>query len=109
MSPVFGDPPTLSSAALKRAFAARELEDLITDRGIGRRLVRSDEPAADIAVLSVRSDLTVWCHNGLASWATHDGYRRRSFADLVEVSEQLVRANEELDFAVGRELALAPA
>jgi hypothetical protein len=79
--------------------AARELEDLITDRGIGHRLVRSDEAVADIAVLSIRSDLTVWCRHGTAFWATGHGYQRRSFADLVEVSEQLVRAHEELDHA----------
>ena len=77
--------------------AARELEDLIADRGIGHRLVRTDEAAADIAVLSVRSDLTVWCRNGTAFWATGHGYQRRNFADLVEVSEQVVRAHEELD------------
>jgi hypothetical protein len=89
--------------------AARELDDLITDRGIGRRLVRSDAAAADIAVLSICSDLTVWCRNGIASWTTHGGYQRWGFADLVEVTEQLVRANEELDLANGRELALTPA
>jgi len=89
--------------------AARELEDLITDRGIGRRLVRNDAAAADISVLSVRSDLTVWCRNGIASWTTRDGYQRRGFADLVEVSEQVVRVNEELDLATERELVLAPA
>lgn len=79
--------------------AARELEELIVDRGIGRRLVRSDEAVADIAVLSIRRELTVWCRNGIVSWtAGDDGYRRRSFADLTEVSEQLVRAHEELDY-----------
>lgn len=77
--------------------AARELEDLIVERGIGHRLVRNDEAVADIAVLSIRSELTVWCRRGIVSWTTSDGYRRRSFADLVEVSEQLVRAHEELD------------
>jgi hypothetical protein len=81
--------------------AARELEELIVDRGIGRRLVRSDEAVADISVLSIRSELTVWCRNGIASWTTGDGYRRRSFADLVEVSEQLVSAHEELDYLAG--------
>ena len=72
-------------------------------------MVRSDETTADIAVLSIRSDLTVWCRNGIAFWTTRDGYQRRSFADLTEVSEQLVTANEELDRATARELALAHA
>ena len=71
--------------------------------------MRNDAAAADISVLSVRSDLTVWCRNGIASWTTRDGYQRRGFADLVEVSEQVVRVNEELDLANGRELVLAPA
>jgi hypothetical protein len=53
-------------------------------------------------VLSVRYDLTVWCRNGTISWTTSDGYARRTFADMVEVSEQLVLAHEELDHAVGR-------
>jgi hypothetical protein len=87
----------LSDRPASSCEAARELEDLITDRGIGRRLVRNDEVVADIAVLSIRRELTVWCRQGIVSWTTDDGYRRRSFADLVEVSEQLVRAHEELD------------
>jgi hypothetical protein len=78
--------------------AARELEELLVDRGIGRRLVRSDEPGADIAVLSVRADLTVWCRGGAVSWTTLGGhYERRPFTDLTEVTEQIVRAHEELD------------
>lgn len=78
--------------------AAKELEDLFVDRGIGRGLVCSDEPAADIAVLSVRADLTVWCRNRAVSWTTSGGkYERRQFSDLTEVSEQIVRAHEELD------------
>lgn len=80
--------------------AAKELETLLVERGIGRRLVRTDEAACDIAVLSIRCDLTVWCRAGLVSWTTSEGYTRRSFADLVEVSEQLVRVHEELDHPV---------
>jgi hypothetical protein len=81
--------------------AAKELEALVVDRGIGRRLVRTDESVADIAVLSVRCDLTVWFRNSTISWTTGDGYLRRTFADLVEVSEQIVRAHEELDHPAG--------
>jgi hypothetical protein len=78
--------------------AARELEELLVDRGIGRRLVRSDEQGADIAVLSVRADLTVWCRGGAVSWTTLGGdYERRPFTDLTEATEQIVRAHEELD------------
>jgi hypothetical protein len=81
--------------------AAKELEAMITGRGIGRRLVRTDESVCDIAVLSIRCDLTVWCRNGTIGWTTADGYVRRTFADLVEVSEQLVLAHEELDHPAG--------
>jgi hypothetical protein len=78
--------------------AAKELEGLLVDRGVGRRLVRSEESVADIAVLSVRCDLTVWCRNGTMSWTTVGGrYERRGVADLTEVTEQIVRVHEELD------------
>lgn len=87
----------LADHPLSACEAAKELEALIVDRGIGRRLVRTDESVSDIAVLSIRSDLTVWCRNGAIAWTTGDGYTRRAFTDLVEVSEQIVRANEELD------------
>jgi hypothetical protein len=95
----------LNGHQLNSCEIAKELEGLITERGIGRRLVRNDEAVADIAVLSVRSDLTVWCRNGIASWTTRDGYERKSFADLAEISEQIVRAHEELDLPEGAEQA----
>ncbi len=80
--------------------AAKELEAMIVDRGIGRRLVRTDQSVCDIAVLSVCRDLTVWCRNGAIAWTSGEGYVRRGFADLVEVAEQIVRAHEELEFPV---------
>jgi hypothetical protein len=82
--------------------AATELEELLTDRGIGGRLVRCEESAADIAVLSVRCDLTVWCRGGTVSWTTANGqYERRPFLDLTEATEQIVRTHEELDHPDG--------
>lgn len=88
--------------------AAKELDELLSGRGIGRRLVRSEESVADIAVLSVRSDLTVWCRSGTLSWTTGGrGYERRRFADMTEAAEQIVRAHEELDSPAGL-LDLAP-
>lgn len=78
--------------------AAKELEELLVERGIGRRLVRSEELVSDIAVLSIRADLTVWCRGGTMSWTPSDGSsERRVFADMTEVTEQLVRLHEELD------------
>ncbi|HEY3732995.1 MAG TPA: hypothetical protein VGL63_03685 [Streptosporangiaceae bacterium] len=88
----------LAGQQISSCETAKELEGLLVDRGIGRRLVRSEELVADIAVLSVRYDLTVWCRNGAASWTVAGGkYERRGFGDLVEVSEQIVRIHEELD------------
>jgi hypothetical protein len=95
--------PTARAAALGRhqvtaCQAAKELEGLLIDRGIGRRLVRSEESGADIAVLSVRCDLTAWCRGGVVSWTTAGGeYERRPFLDLTEVAEQITRTHEELD------------
>jgi len=82
--------------------AATELEEMLVDRGIGQRLVRCEEAATDIAVLSVRCDLTVWCRSGAVSWTTANGdYERRPFFDLAETTEQIVRAHEELDHPDG--------
>jgi len=78
--------------------AAKELEDLLMERGIGHRLVRTDESVADIAVLSVRTELTVWCRGGYVAWTAANGkHERRHIGDLTEVTEQLVRTHEELD------------
>jgi hypothetical protein len=77
---------------------AKELEELLVERGIGRRLVRSEELVSDIAVLSIRADLTIWCRNSTVSWTASDGSsERRIFADVAEVTEQIVRLHEELD------------
>jgi hypothetical protein len=82
--------------------AAKELEAMLVDRGIARRLVRCDEAVADISVLSIRRDVTVWCRGGLATWATAEGsYQHRPFADLVEVADQIVRVHEEFDYSEG--------
>lgn len=78
--------------------AAKELEGFLADRGLCHRLVRSEEPIADMAVLSIRRNLTAWCRNGIISWTVPGGsYERRAVVDLVEVSEQIVRVHEELD------------
>ena len=68
---------------------------------IGGRLVRVDEPAARLAVLSISRDLTIWCHGGTVSWKTADGsYERRPLSDLVDVAEQIVCTHEELEAVV---------
>jgi hypothetical protein len=80
--------------------AVDELEAMLTGRGIGGRMVRADEPTADMAVLSVRRDLTVWLRSCSVSWRKPDGsYARQQLSDLVDVEEQIVCTHEELDVA----------
>jgi hypothetical protein len=82
--------------------AVNELEAMLGSRGLAGRLVRVDEPAAGMSVLSISRDLTVWCHSGTASWKASDGtYQRESMADLVDVAEQIVWAHEESRAASG--------
>jgi hypothetical protein len=81
--------------------AARELQGMLDERGFsgsGPGLVRSDEPAADLSVLSVCRGLTLWCRSGAVTLTGPDGFEERwSFADLVEAAEQTIRRYEELD------------
>jgi hypothetical protein len=77
--------------------AARELEAMLAERGFGH-LVRADQPAADMAVLSVCRGLTMWCRSGVVTLTSQAGGREQwSYADLVEAAEQAVRRYEELD------------
>jgi hypothetical protein len=92
---------SLGSHQLSSCQAAKELEELLVDRGIGRRLVRSEESVADIAVVSVRCGLTAWCRGGMVSWSSGGRHEQRPFADLAEVAEQIIRAHEELDHPGG--------
>jgi len=60
-------------------------------------MVRFDDPAADMAVLSVCAGLTVWCWSG-SIWlrAQGGGGEERTYCDLIEVAEQTVEAYESL-------------
>lgn len=77
--------------------AMTELEKDLGTRGFGGRLVRADDPAADMAVLSIASGLTVWCRSA-AAWLRAPGVAARQwgYGDLVEVAEQAVEAHEML-------------
>lgn len=87
-------------AASGACWAGEELETMLANRGIVNRLIRAEEPAADISVLSVRLGLTVWCRRGQATWTTPDGgYASCPLMDLVEAEEEVVRVHEELDRA----------
>jgi hypothetical protein len=75
--------------------AMTELEQDLSTRGFGGRLVRADDHAADMAVLSIASGLTVWCRSA-AAWLRAPGVPAQhwSYLDLVEVGEQAVQAHE---------------
>ena len=91
---------TRASERLSARQAARELETMLDERGFGGQLLRADQPASDLAVLSVCRGLTVWCRSGAVSLTTPQGPRGRwDYADLVEAAEQTVRRHEELDLA----------
>ena len=84
-----GKPPATASDAMT------ELEKDLSTRGFGGRLVRADDHAADMAVLSIASGLTVWCRSA-AAWlrAPSAPAQHWSYCDLVEVGEQAVQAHE---------------
>ena len=97
-----------ASERLSARQAARELEAMLDERGFGGRLVRADQPASDMSVLSVCRGLTVWCRSGFISLTSPEGDRERwAYADLVEAAEQTVRRYEELE--LGLDLAAAGA
>jgi hypothetical protein len=97
-----------ASGHLSARQAARELEAMLDERGFGGRLVRADQPASDMSVLSVCRGLTVWCRSGFISLTSPEGDRERwAYADLVEAAEQTVRRYEELE--LGLDLAAAGA
>src|SRR5262249_25611974 len=75
--------------------AMTELEQDLSTRGFSGRLVRADDTAADMAVLSIASGLTVWCRSA-AAWLRAPGVAAQqwSYWDLVEVEEQAVQAHE---------------
>ena len=89
---------TRASERLSARQAARELETMLDERGFAGQLLRADQPARDLAVLSVCRGLNVWCRSGAVSLITPEGPRGRwDYADLVEAAEQTVRRHEELD------------
>jgi hypothetical protein len=77
--------------------AMTELEKDLSTRGFGGSLVRADDHAADMAVLSIAGGLTVWCRSA-AAWLRAPGTAAQhwSYCDLVEVGEQAVQAHEAI-------------
>ena len=96
---------TRASERLSARQAARELEAMLSERGFADRMLRADQPACDMSVLSVGHGLTLWCRSGVVSLATHRGsHLRWNYADLVEAAEQTVSHWEELEFGGDLEL-----
>ena len=79
------------------ADAMNWLEKDLGSRGFSGRMVRADDQAADMAVLSVANGLNVWCRAS-AAWLRAPGVAAQqwSYCDLVEVGEQAVQAHEML-------------
>lgn len=77
--------------------AMTKLEQDLSTRGFTGRLVRADDHAGDMAVLSIASGLTVWCRSGTA-WlrAPSVAAKQWSYCDLAEVGEQAVAAHETI-------------
>ena len=71
-----------------------ELEAMVADRGLANSIVRADLDG--MSVLSISRHLTVWRRGEVVSWRTAAGvYHQMDLADLVEVAEQIVCAQEE--------------
>jgi hypothetical protein len=71
-----------------------ELEAMLADRGLASSILRAD--LEGMSVLSISRHLTVWRHGEVVSWRTAAGvYHQMDLADLVEVAEQIMCAQEE--------------
>ena len=80
--------------------AIEELAAALAERGLGTGLVPVTEPGGELAVLSVSHNLTVWCQGQLIWWREPDGgYDRMTVTDLVEATERIVAAHEDLAVA----------
>jgi hypothetical protein len=75
--------------------AMTEIEKDLDTRGFAGKMMRADDPGADMAAFSIASGLTVWCRSG-AAWLRAPGssVQQWSYYDLVEVAEQTVQAHE---------------
>jgi hypothetical protein len=95
-------PPGTDLAASQRlspcgSRAIAELAGALADRGLGAGLVPVTEAGGDLAVLSVSRQLTVWCRGEVVWWQEPaGGYDRLPVTDLVEATERIVWAHEEL-------------
>jgi hypothetical protein len=93
-------PGCLRRTRLAPRRAARTLEAMLTDRGLGPRLLRAEEPTAALSVLSIRPGLTVWCRDRVIWWQTGEGgYEQRVPTDLVDTAEKIICTCQEMEGA----------
>jgi anti-sigma regulatory factor (Ser/Thr protein kinase) len=107
--PAVARPP--GSADTSAGAAMTELERDLGNRGFAGAMMRADDPAADMAMLSISNGLTVWCR-AAAAWLRTPGCpaQQWSYCDLTEVAEQAVQAYETLAATADpRQLADTPA
>ncbi len=91
-------PGPLRRSRLTPGRAARALEGMLVERGLGGGLLRVQEPSAEMSVLSIRCGLTVWCRDTAIWWRAPDGRNeRRVPTDLVDTAEQIVCTCAEMD------------
>jgi hypothetical protein len=91
-------PQPLRQGRLAPGRAARALEEMLVERGLGGGLLRAQEPSAEMSVLSVRCGLTVWCRDTVIWWRTPGGrYEQRVPSDLVDTAEQVVSTCVEME------------
>ena len=91
-------PEPLRRTRLAPGRAARALEEMLAERGLGGGLLRAQEPSAGMSVLSVRYGLTVWCRDNAIWWRSPGGRQSEQVpTDLVEIAEQIVCACAEMD------------
>ena len=90
-------PGPLRHSQLPPGRAARALEEMLTERGMGG-VLRVQEASAEMALLSVRYGLTVWCRSAVIWWWTPGARReQRVPTDLVDIAEQVVGLSAEMD------------
>jgi hypothetical protein len=94
-------PEPLRRTRLAPGRAARALEEMLVERGLGGGLLRAQEPSEGMSVLSVRYGLTVWCRDNAIWWRSPGGRQSKHVpTDLVEVAEQIVCSCAELDCGI---------
>ena len=94
-------PERLRRTRLAPGRAARALEEMLVERGLGGGLLRAQEPSEGMSVLSVRYGLTVWCRDHTIWWRSPDGRQSEQVpTDLVEIAEQIVCACAEMDCGI---------